>query len=282
MKINYNSKRQVLINCDPHTWIKEGVYKHWQIQVRKESNEYKLIVRGSLHKFYHGNNSGSFSVSEVMAALQGMCDLFAIDQKDAKVTKLEVGINLSVTFPVYSYLNSNLLYHKKRDKREMDKKGVGYTFDYDDYKLKLYQKEIFVLRFEVKYTSIDKLKRFGIEAVGDLNIGNIHRLALTLLPEWNEIIMRDGINVYHKNRHLPDLTEGEREKLLEFTSIAFHQSYNELLAAAKNDNRKKDSLRQKANRLKVSCMNIIRRKGNGVHQELAFIIKKGVEELISN
>src|SRR5206468_5489338 len=70
---DFNSKREVLINNEPKTWMKEGRYRGWVIQIKKCAEGYKLNVRGSLHKFYHCNNSGKFLGKEVLAAIEGMC-----------------------------------------------------------------------------------------------------------------------------------------------------------------------------------------------------------------
>ena len=68
---SFNSKREVLINDEPGTWLKDGKHKGWIIQIKKCPEGYKLNVRGSLHKFYHGDNAGTFNGKEVMGAIQG-------------------------------------------------------------------------------------------------------------------------------------------------------------------------------------------------------------------
>jgi hypothetical protein len=35
VKKDFNSKREVLINDEPKTWIKEGKYRGWIIQIKK-------------------------------------------------------------------------------------------------------------------------------------------------------------------------------------------------------------------------------------------------------
>ncbi|HMG67353.1 MAG TPA: hypothetical protein VK588_06690, partial [Chitinophagaceae bacterium] len=136
----YNSRRELLVKDEANTWKKTATNRHLFIEIRKQEGKYKLTVRGSLHKFYHGNNKGSFDGWEVMAALSEVYKLFEIAPGEAIINKLEVGINLPVWFKVFEYLKKNLLYHKKKLKQDFKDAGIGFVFKYEDYLLKLYQK----------------------------------------------------------------------------------------------------------------------------------------------
>jgi hypothetical protein len=215
-----------------------------------------------------------------MAAIQGMCDLFEIEPEKAFVQNIEVGINLPVQFPVYQYLSDNLLYHKKTEKEEFEKKGIGFKFRHDDYWIKLYQKEKYKLRFEIKYKSKAKLDLFLVSTIADINQSSVCNLAESLVQEWKEIIMRGGVDLSNEKENPNGLTEGERRKLEKFSSSFYQQSYSVELKRAKErgDKKKSESLRVKAHRLRSFCMAVIEKKGDGSHEALFKMIKESVEQ----
>ena len=274
---DFNTKREERIADEPKSWIKKGRYNHLTIEVRKNAEGYTLKVRGSLHKFYHsGDNSGNFTGVQVLGALQGLCDLFEVEPSNIIVQNLEVGINLPVWFYVQEYLDLNLIYHKKRTTEEGDLKGIGFYFKHDDYWVKLYQKGKHLLRYEIAYKSKLKLEGFGVSTLADLNEKTINVLADSLLPEWVEVLMRDGIDTFDKKGNPHNLNEKERDMLADFSSSFYQQGYEEHLKAACK--RKKAALRQQAHRLRTASMHLIKSRGNKHHARLQEMILSGIEE----
>lgn len=277
---SYNSKREIIIDDTPNTWIKEGKYRGWIIQLKKQAEGYKLTVRGSLHKFFHTHNKGKFTGQEVLASIQGMLDLFEINPTAATIQNIEVGINLPFHQPVYIYLNSNLLYHKKKERREFEQKGIGFSFLHEDYVIKTYEKDRYILRVEVKYKTKGKLNQFGISNVENLQQTSINLLADSVVTEWKEVIVRGGLNLVDEKLNPNSLTADERKRILEFTSLSYQQSYKEELnkARAANDKQRSDALRKKANRLSRFCIRVIDRKGDNIKREIQSMIERGIEE----
>lgn len=280
VKRGYNYRKENCIDEEPKTWVRDGEYNHLFIEIRKHDGNYKLSVRGSLHKFFKGDNKGKFSGMEVLSALEGLYDLFEIDPEQTTVENLEVGINLPVWFSVYKYLKGNLLCHKKKYFKEMDKKGIGFVTDkYDDFEIKIYEKNKHLLRFEVKYKSQSKLDSFGVRRLSDLNEANINKLVNSLVNEWNEIVMRGEIDVLdQKSWHLI-MTQYERDKLSDFSSIFYKQSYQKKLENA--DMKGKEQLRKESARLKNYCVKIINDRGDKGHEKIGKQIKEGVQKFIT-
>lgn len=277
----YRTKREFRIENDDieRTFRRKGKYEHLNIEVKKNAGKYILTVRGSVHKFYHGDNKSWFNGIEVVTAVQGLCDLFEVESKDAKVENLEVGINLVVLFMVYKYLERNLLYHKKKTKIEFNKKGVGYLFKYDDYWIKIYQKDFNLLRFEVKYKSQAKLDSFGIRRLSDLNKESINKLVLSLIEEWNEIVLRGGIDILNKKSWQQKITQIERDKISDYTSSAYQQSYQDNYDAS--DRKQKEALRKEAQRLKNFCVLLVNDRGDKEHEKIGILIKEGCRKFIA-
>jgi hypothetical protein len=154
-----------------------------------------------------------------------------------------------------------------------DSKRFGLIASHDDYLIKLYRKLNELLRYEIKLKSKQKLNEAGINSLADLNERNVNNLANELVKQWGEIITRDGLNVYDR---FDVLTSKEREKILEFTSLVYIQSYHEKLREASSQT-ERDKLRQEAYRLKKYCLNLIRKHGNDDHSKLYKLIFEGVE-----
>lgn len=276
---NYNTKREVLNNGEPKTFTKYGRHNGWHIQVKKETKGYKLEVRGSLHKIHLGNNSGSFTGLQVVKALEEMYTLFDVDPANIIIQNIEVGINLSVWFQVYPYLCTNLLYHKKKVREEGDLKGIGFVFTYDDYLVKIYQKEEQILRFEIRYTSQAKIRSFGIQTAADLHEEITNKLAGSLLLEWGQVITKDSIDFFNDKANRSGLTTKELCKLRKFTSSGYQQDYKKELNDARlaGNMNSYESLRIAANRLSRYCVDFIKKRGDQTHTNVERLIGDGID-----
>lgn len=261
------SKRERRVDDQCRTWIREGkaIDGNFHVVLRKRSDaEYELIGRGSIHKCFHGNNSGGFTGIEVMTALESLWNFLKIDPFQTQVQYLEIGINVPVWFNVYDYLLSNLIYHKNKYRRKDEELHRGFVFAYDDDKLiKVYEKNLNVLRFECRYQA--KLKEFGIKTLADIHKFSINCMADALKKEWNDIVLTNGINL--KDKLMP---EPDRIKLLEFTNEKFQIDYKARLEGASATT--KDQMRQERHRSKKECLNIINQFGDGGHNKIADLI----------
>lgn len=273
----FTSKCEATFNNRRNSFLRKKTYNNLFIEIRKIESRYTLLVRGSLHKFFHGNNRDTFTGNQILTALQGLSDLFEIELSDAIIKNIEVGLNLSLSFleadsiKIYNYLDKNLLHHKKKHKQEMKGK-IGFVFPHDDYSIKLYSKDQFVLRYEIKYTSITKLKKFGLNTLADINVNSVNLMMESLKYEWGQIIMRDGLNIYNNKNRNDALSSKEIDMLNKFSSEHFYQSYkDELLKANKKG---KEQLRQENYRFNKRCLMLIKKYGNEDHQKIAVHINQ--------
>jgi hypothetical protein len=125
------------------------------------------------------------------------------------------------------------------------------------------------------------INKVGIYTLADINELNINNLSNNLVKEWKEIITRDGLNLYVRKNKFDLWTEKEREKILEFTSLVFIQSYQDKLRSASSLTAK-DQLRKEAHRLKKCCLDIIKKYGNGDHNKMYKLIYGLVENFKSS
>lgn len=275
----YRSKREILVAGKESSFKRSGNYKCFFVEIERDGYEYSLMFRGSLHKYHKGNNTGGLSGYEIIEAKKSLCHYFEINENDCKLLTLEIGINISVWFEPYEYLKNNLIQHKKKrfDAMTGYPKRIGFTATHDDYTIKLYRKLNNMLRYEIKLKSKKKINEFGIFSLNDINETNINLLADYLLEQWNEVITRDGLNIYDRDNRIDLLNKKQREKILEFTSLVFCQSYTEKLRLAKSKTQA-DKLRQEAYRLKKCCIEIIKKHGNGDHVKIYELIQSGVKK----
>jgi len=82
-----------------------------------EKNINQILMRGSLAKFYHGENITPLSFMEVKPALDKLGKLSGYDLRYAKVISLEFGISIMVKRPACEYLKlfGNCKYFKRMD-----------------------------------------------------------------------------------------------------------------------------------------------------------------------
>jgi hypothetical protein len=277
VKSGYKTKNEKVVGGRPNSYSREGRYNGFIIEVKKELDRYTLVVRGSLHKYYHGNNASIFHGYEILEAVKSICIALEVEPSDCEIYNMELGINIPVWFLVYPYLKANLIYHKRKGFKDIkSRNGIGFCFKHDDYLLKLYQKDDYLLRYEIKFTSVKKLNDAGIYFLSDIKENTINHLSELLPTEFEEVIMRDGLNILDKTRRNDLMTITEREKLIEYSSTWYQSSYLEALKRAPKA--KKEGLRKKSYRLKMDCLEIINKYGSGDHNNLHQLINQQVED----
>ena len=106
----------------------------------------KVIIRGSLHKFYKGNNYTAFSKSQIENAIAEFCEIFMIDENDKNIrfTLLEFGLNVPLNnLPLLyakcmiNYKNSPFILSKPRIRSKII---WGTSCSKTDYVIKFYDK----------------------------------------------------------------------------------------------------------------------------------------------
>lgn len=78
-----------------------GRIRNFSIQV----NEQRVKIKGSLAKFYNGNNVQALNQETTKFAIEELSDLTSLPIKDAQINRLDLAQNLSVMYPARSYYN---------------------------------------------------------------------------------------------------------------------------------------------------------------------------------
>lgn len=141
------------------------------------TNGIHINLQGSIHEYFHGNNSGDFTFSEVEKAIENICSALNIDSGLTPLHNLEFGVNVVLPFPVVTFLDSIYSYKGQRPERiAYSGKGLMIKFFLKQYELKLYDKGIQrglnenILRVEIKVRRMQYLQAKGlpIKTLNDL------------------------------------------------------------------------------------------------------------------
>lgn len=127
-----------------------------------------LSINGSLHKWHNKGyvNSNQFSFNDVQKAVYNLCSQFDIPANKILLHGLEIGVNISLPYPVKKLLKSMVAY-KGKPFTQINKinEGKGFVCSLSEYHLKIYNKgkqaktgEENLLRFEVSVKKMRYLK----------------------------------------------------------------------------------------------------------------------------
>lgn len=83
-------------------------------------NPLTLFFNGSLAKFYNGNNLINFNWVDIPTAIQMLSDNLNIDMSKAVLTRVDVGVNLEVNYPVHQYTSCLVSYPRLSTMRFKD------------------------------------------------------------------------------------------------------------------------------------------------------------------
>ena len=203
--INFDKETEL---ADSHTGVYLGTHgklKNLKI-VQKQS---KLIITGSLAKYYFGNNLNMLSLKTTEEALTNLSNELGVSFEKAFVTRLEFGANIILEYPIYLYLEC-LLSKKKYIKRTYPTtvqftqvvKAISFYDKVEE--MKINKDNINVLRYEIKLNrQIGKILKCGRVKVSDLYDPVFYKILKNRwLKEYNEIskkkkllmIRRESIN----------------------------------------------------------------------------------------
>lgn len=156
----------------------------------KPSLQPGISLRGSLHIYWKGHNDGLFKYRDAVKAITAVCRDYYMDSKECEVHNLEIGVNIYAKSPE-AFINSAMLYHGRTGKRNPKKKYFSKTWEFDQYKVKLYKKGPHLVRYELRIKEMAKLSDHGIliEHLSDLcDYTNYVRLLRFLYDSVGEIL----------------------------------------------------------------------------------------------
>jgi len=217
-------KMRTFINSTQSTIIHTGPFETYSLMVKevqrrqigfKETSNFYLTISGSLHKnHFSGQNYLPFTWTQMQKEICHLEKCLHLKCADAKLLNLEVGINIVFPVPVFKFLEESLVSYKGKpfNRYNMDRKGVclGYYCELTQYTVKIYDKgKQFklpenLMRFELKFIKMQRLKDSGVITLADLKIKNrVNKLLRLLLNAWDNVLLYDAtINL--KNAALKD------------------------------------------------------------------------------
>ena len=242
----------VKFRCKDALFIKDKLFSgFWEKSNRKtkevepfEIAEYKgmkfklwytgfLEISGSLHKFKNEGlyNYDDFSHAMLCEVLHEFETLFGLDLKKCELQNIEFGVNIA-PFMATAITLDNLLEHKNK-RFDSDKDGKYRQAKHAQYICKLYDKGFQnklgrqLMRWELKFVKMEKLKPMGIYCLHDLfQTSWIEPIGELLLAEWDTILTYDDtIRKEGLDRKTRD------KKLLQWSNPTFWRGLNKFKKA---------------------------------------------------
>jgi hypothetical protein len=156
--------------------------------------------------------------------LNDLKEKFNIEAEQCILKCLEIGINIIPPIPTneildYSLLHKTLPFEYQKNSEEGKYKQVKHS----QYIIKIYNKALHylskgfkisneILRFEIKYTRMEKLNKKGIYTLNDLVKYGLHNFKNELLTEWQNVLFFD------KTIQIDTLSAKTKTALLEYSN----------------------------------------------------------------
>ncbi len=164
-----------------------------------------IILKGSLHKYYNAgaHNFNDFDYRAFSGVLKDLKELFNINPKQCILKCLELGLNITPPKPTNEILDYCFL-HKTKPFEYQKNSGEGKykQCEHQQYIVKIYNKALHykkdfpeitteILRFEVKYTRMERLNKLGVYNLNDILKIGFKYFENELLTEWKNVLFYD-------------------------------------------------------------------------------------------
>lgn len=164
-----------------------------------------ITLSGSLHKYWNSgaHNYNDFNFEAFLYVLNDLKHKFNITPEQCILKCLEIGINIippitTNQFLDYCFLHKTKPFEYKRNSDEGKYKQVQHS----QYIIKIYNKALHykkdfnikteIMRFEIKYTKMQKLNERGIYNLQDLSNYGLQNFKDEVLNEFNNILFYDN------------------------------------------------------------------------------------------
>lgn len=236
-----------------------------------------ITLSGSLHKYWNNgaHNYNDFNNEAVLFVLNDLNSKFDIDPNKCILKCLEIGINITPPVPTNEILDNCLLHKTKPFEYQINSdEGKYKQVQHSQYIIKIYNKALHykskgfkikdeIMRFEIKYTKMQKLNEKGIFCLQDLINYGLDNFKDEVLNEWKNVLYYDNtIQIDH-------LTTKLKRAVLEYSNPNY---WTGLLANSQNKN-----FTYHKNQLKK----IIEKNSNKVQDLTAEIMSKKIDFLNS-
>ncbi len=225
-----------------------GKWETFELEVKEVSNietrckRYYLKIKGSLHKnHFNGKNFQPFTWIDLQTQIHHICKTLLINPNKARISTIEVGVNIVTQFEVTTFLEGNIIDYKGKQfkKYKADRNGfeLGLFCDLSQYKVKLYDKgvqnnlPINLMRFEKRFLKMQIPKNKGIVYLTDLlDIQKVKKLKPLIVEAWENVLIYDIENLKGLKKTLGSdydlLLNGQNPKYWGSIKVANRDRYN--------------------------------------------------------
>lgn len=225
-----------------------GKWETFELEVKEVSNletrckRYYLKIKGSLHKnHFNGKNFQPFTWIDLQTQLHHICKTLLIDPIKARISTIEIGLNIVTPFEVTTFLKCNVINYKGKEFKtyKADKNGfeLGLFCDLSQYKVKLYNKglqnnlPINLMRFEKRFLKMQIPQKKGVLYLSDLlDIQKVKKLKPLIVEAWENVLIYDIENLKGLKKTLGSdydlLLNGQNPKYWRKIKVANRDRYN--------------------------------------------------------
>ena len=168
-----------------------------------ENNNFRIV--GSIHKYYNDglHNFNDFTETICKATIVKLCNEFGINPNTFILENLEIGINFKPPARTNDILDLCFLHSTKPFESKYDNQFGRYIqCVHSQYIIKIYNKALQysakgfkidedIMRFEIKFTVMERLNKLGIKTVTDLLSFDFRKFKSMLLKEWDKVLLFD-------------------------------------------------------------------------------------------
>ncbi len=165
-----------------------------------------IMLSGSLHKYWNNgaHNYNDFNIKAILWVLGDLKIKFGIEPEQCILKCLEIGINIIPPIHTNEIIDNCFLHKTKSFEHKHNSDEGNYKqWEHSQYIIKLYNKalhyirkgfeiDIEIMRFEIKYTKMQKLNERGIFTIRDLINYGPQNFKSDLLNEWQSILFYDN------------------------------------------------------------------------------------------
>lgn len=165
-----------------------------------------ITLSGSLHKYWNNgaHNYNDFNNEAVLWVLGDLKTKFDVTAEQSILKCLEIGINIVPPIPTNEILDNCLLHKTKPFEYQINSdEGKYKQVKHSQYIIKIYNKALHykskgfkinteIMRFEIKYTKMQKLNEKGIFSLQDLINYGLQNFKDEVLNEWQNVLYYDN------------------------------------------------------------------------------------------
>lgn len=165
-----------------------------------------ITMSGSLHVYWNEgmHNYNDFNINSIKDVLDDLNKKYGIAPNQIKFRQIELGVNINPPIDTCDILNHCFIHRKKpfRHKSVPDE-GEYIQVEHSQYYIKIYNKALHyskkgfnvgnkpIMRFEIKYTKMEKLNKLGIRTMQDLLDYGLNNFSEILSKEWEYVLFYD-------------------------------------------------------------------------------------------